>query len=174
MSADKIVHFVYFETMLCTQDFLVRWERYHSSTHIDTEVTLQQSKKGDVFTYIAKHSCNLNEFQFEVIKGAKLTRAKQTEIKKIQLGGYSITEQENVAKAKKDEYTLYVFLDKQHTNISAYKVPSARLNIYRAYFENCTYAYILEYFVKHANVDEFKENLHQFNTITPTIYTIVK
>jgi hypothetical protein len=172
MKTNKIAHFVYFETMLCSNDFLVRWQRYHSSANINAEVILQESKAGDVFMYIAKHCCNSDEFQFAFTKASKSTRAKQTEIKKVQLGGYSIIQQQNTGNAKEDEYKLFIFLDDKHTNISAYQQvqSSSKLNIYQAYFENCSYAYILEYFIKQADIVQFKENLQQFNTTASPVY----
>lgn len=173
MTTDKIVHFVYFETLLCSEDFLVRWERYHSSANVDANVTLQESKKGNVCTYMAKHSSSSDEFQFAFTKGAKSSRTKQTEIKQIQLGGYSIVQQQKEDGAGIDECTLFIFLDDAYANIDAYKQvqSSVKTNIYKAYFENCSYTYILEYFIKQAGIVEFKENLQQFNTAIPTVYT---
>ena len=175
MEEDKIIHFVYFETLLGSEDFLVRWERYNSSANADAEVTLQESKKGDVFTYIAKHSSGSDEFQFAFTKGAKATRTKQEEIKKMQLGGYSVIQQENDGKTQANEYSMFVFLNTMPVNIDIYKQVQAStgLNIYKAYFENCSYTYILEYFIKNTNIDEFKENLKQFTAITPAVYTKV-
>ena len=171
MRTDKIVHFVYFETLLCSNDFLVRWEHYKRSANIDTDVTLQESKRGSLFTYIAEHRCNSDEFQFTFTKGAKLTRTRQTEIKTIQLGGYSIEQLENEGNAERNEYKLFIFLDNLPTNIFAYKeIQPGKLNIYKAYFENCSYTYILEYFIKHEDIVEFQENLKRFNTTAPTVY----
>lgn len=172
MRIDKIVHFVYFETLLNGDDFLTRWEHYKRSANIDENVILQESKKGNVFSYLAQHRCNSYEFKFTFTKGAKLTRAKQAEIKTKQLGGYSVIQLENAGNAKRDDYKLFIFIDNSFADISVYKetLPFGKLNIYKAYFENCSYSYILEYFIKSKDIPAFQENLHQLNASPPAVY----
>lgn len=173
MKTNKIIHFVYFETLLCSNDFFVRWQHYNRSANSDDNVTLQESKKGDTFTYIAEHRCNEDDFNFVYTKSsAKPLLKKQTEIRKIQLGGYSIIQQQHNGNAKEDEDKLFVFLTELNSDINAYNNihTSAKLNIYKAYFENCSYAYILQYYIKHTEVVELRQSLQLFNTTRPVVY----
>ena len=172
MRIDKIVHFVHFETLLSSDDFLTRWEHYKRSANIDENVILQESKKGNVFSYIAEHHCDSYEFKFTFTKGAKLTRAKQAEIKTKQLGGYSVVQLENPGHAKRDDYKLFIFIDNSFPDLAVYKqnLPFGKLNIYKAYFENCSYSYILEYFIKSKDIPAFQENLKQLNESPPAVY----
>ena len=171
MRTDKIVHFVYFETILNSEQFITKWEHFLRSANSDADVTVQESKKNNLFTYIAEHRCNADEFQFIFTKAAKLTRAKETEIKTVQLGGYSIIQEEKTGRANTNESKVFVFLGFAD-DISFYKQmqASGKLNIYEAYFENCAYAYILEYFVKNKLVDDFQKTLHQNSTAAVSIY----
>jgi hypothetical protein len=46
-----------------------------------------------------------------------------------------------------------------------------KLNIYEAYYENCQYACILEFFVKNSAVDELREQLKQITGAEIGTYT---
>lgn len=170
MTTDKIVHFVYFETILGSDQFIPKWEHYLRSSNSDADVTVQESKKNNLFTYIAEHRCGTDEFQFLFTKAAKLTRAKETEIKTVQLGGYSIIQEEKSGSTDINESKIFILLN--YTDISFYKQLQfpGKLNIYEAYFENCVYTYILEYFIKNKDIAELKEKLHQYNTTGINIY----
>lgn len=170
MNEDKIVHFVYFETVLNSEQFIPKWEHYLRSANSDADVTVQESKRNDLFTYIAEHRCSADEFRFVFTKAAKLTRIKETEIKTIQLGGYSVTQKEKSGNAGADESKIFIFLN--YPDINFYKQLQAygELNIYEAYFENCVYSYILEYYVSNENIGGLKEKLHQYNTTGMSVY----
>ena len=172
MEQGKIVQFVYFETLLDSNQFMPKWENYLRSANSDVHVTMQESKKNNLFTYIAEHRCNEDEFQFIFTKGARLTRLKEVEIKTRQLGGYSIVQEQKTGEANASESKVFVFLNYADTDLQSYKQiqPSGKLNIYKAYFENSAYAYILEYFIKDKYVSAFQHSLHQFNTGEFSIY----
>jgi hypothetical protein len=172
MSTDKIVHFVYFETVLDPEQFIGKWENYLKSDNSGVNVTLQQSKKDNLYKYIAEHRCTSEEFEFIFKRAAKTTRSKEVEIRTKHLGGYLILQEEYNNYAKADESKLFVFLNYSNKDFSQYKKVSlpVKLNIYEAYYENCTYAYILEYFVKNKNVQELNEQLQQHNAAAIEIY----
>lgn len=171
MSTDKIVHFVWFETSLDKDQFIPKWESFVRSDNSDGDVTLQVSKKNNLFRYIAQHRCGADEFQFIFTKAAKITRSKEVEIKVKQVGGYSVLQEEKTNETKSGESKVFAFLS-NNTDLKNYKEMqfNSKLNIYEAYYENCEFAYILEYFVKDKSVTELVEQLQQQNTAEIGIY----
>lgn len=171
MRADKIVHFVSFETSLGSEQFINKWENFVRSVNSDVDVTLQESKKNNLFRYIAQHRCDSDEFQFIFTKAAKITRSKEVEIKVKQVGGYSILQEDNSGDAGRGESKVFAFLSSAGADLNLYKgiQVQSKLNIYEAYYENCEYAYILEFFVKDKYVSELVELL-QKNNVEPEIY----
>jgi hypothetical protein len=172
MSTDKIVHFVYFETTLNSDEFIAKWEHYLRSANSNTDVTVQESKKNNLFTYIAEHRCNSEEFLFTFTRAAKSNRLKEVEIKTTQLGGYSILQKQQTDHAKRDESKVFVFLNYSNKDFNHYKQvqPYSKLNIYEAYYENCAYAYILEYFVKNTDIPALQQQLQKFSAHEISIY----
>jgi hypothetical protein len=149
MSEAKIVQFVCFETILDSAPFLAQWEQYNRSNNSDLDVTMQQSEKNGVYRYIAQHRCSSGELQFVFTKG-KASRIPQVQIKVKQAGGYAALQLERTHKAQASESKVFVFLANPQTNLDAYRQLKSylKLNIYEAYYENCQYAYILEFFCK--------------------------
>jgi hypothetical protein len=172
MRTDKVVHFVWFETSLNSDQFIDKWEHYTSSLNGDADVTLQASKRNNMFKYVAQHRCDSAGFQFLFTKAAKSTRSKETEVKTKQIGGYSIVQQERTNETKTGENKVFAFIVRPDADLNFYqqlKVPG-KLNIYGAYYENCAYAYILEFFLKHEYVSELVERLQQHSTVEVGIY----
>ena len=161
MSADKKVQFVCFETTLDKEPFIKRWEQYTHSLHSNVDVTLQQSEKNGIFRYIAQHRFVSGELLFVFSKEARSSRLAQVHIKTMQAGGYSILQAERLHDTIGSESKIFVFLTDPKVDLTVYKklfVP-CKLNIYEAYYENCKYAYILEYFVKTKDASALREQL---------------
>jgi hypothetical protein len=161
MRQDKTVQFVCFETILDTERFITQWEHFIRSANSDVDVTLQQSEKNGVFKYIAQHRYAAGEFQFVFTKATRSSRIPEVEIKAKQAGGYSILQLERPTDTHANESKVFAFIINPQTDLSVYKQLSSlgKLNIYEAYYENCQYAYILEFFVKNKNVAELMEQL---------------
>ena len=172
MSTEKIVQFVCFETTLKSDQFIPKWEDYTRSDNSNTAVTLQQSEKNNVFRYIAQHRCGAGGFQFLFTKGKKTSRIPEVGIREKQAGGYSVIQTERKDDANADECKVFVFVTNPQTDLNLYKkLPvSAKLNIYEAYYENCQYAYILEYFVKNKFSAELLELLKQQDAAEIVVY----
>lgn len=172
MSTEKIVQFVCFETTLNSIQFIPKWEDYTRSDNSNADVTLQQSEKNNVFRYIAQHRCASGGFQFVFTKGKKSSRIPEVGIREKQAGGYSVLQVERKDDARADESKIFVFLVNPQTDLSTYKkLPvSNKLNIYEAYYENCQYAYILEYFVKNKFSAELLDQLNQQETAEIGVY----
>ena len=163
MSTEKIVQFVCFETTLNSDLFIPKWEDYTRSDNSNTAVTLQKSEKNNSFKYIAQHWCSASGFQFVFTKGKKTSRIPEVGIREKQAGGYAVKQLERKDDAHADESKIFVFITNPQTDLNSFKkMPvSAKLNIYEAYYENCQFAYILEYFVKNKFSAELHEQLKQ-------------
>jgi hypothetical protein len=172
MRKDKIVQFVCFETKIDTEKFVMEWEQYTRSVNSNEDVTLQQSERNGVFRYIAQHRSETGEFQFIFTKARRSSRTPEVEIRAKQAGGYSILQIERMDDACRDESKIFVFLNDQQADLGPYRQLSShgKLNIYEAYYENCRYAYILEFFVKNKYIPELLEELKQNNPSEIGIY----
>ncbi len=150
MSKDQKVQFVCFETTLDKDAFIKRWEQYTRSVKSNKLVTLQQSEKGGAFKYISQHRFAAGELLFVFSKEHRTSRVVQASIKTTQIGGYGVLQEERAPDAVGNDHKLFGFLTDPKADLTLYKklpVPF-KLNIYEAFYENCKYAYILEYFVK--------------------------
>ncbi len=161
MGEDKIVQFVCFETTLDTGQFVTQWELYNRSAGSDTDVTLQQSASNNGFRYLAQHRCGADQLQFTFSRAKKTSRMPEVEIKARQAGGYLVIQSERINDSGPDESKIFVFLSNGHAGLSTFQelANHGKLNIYEAYYENCQYAYILEYFVKNKNLSHMTEQL---------------
>jgi hypothetical protein len=172
MQESKIVHFVCFETTLDSDRFTKRWEEYNRSAQSDLDVTIQQSEKNGMFNYVAQHRCIEGELQFVFTKPARSSRIPQIGIKTIHAGGYSILQTEKKNDAHADESKVFAFLIQPKADLNIYRqlTTHSKLNIYGAYYENCRYAYILEFFVKNKYTAELLEQLNHHDVKEVGVY----
>ena len=168
----NIVQFVCFETTLASDQFIKRWEEYHRSENSDMDVTLQQCRGDSVYKYLAQHRGDGNELRFVFSKGTSSRHIRRELITTKQAGGYVVLQEERTSETRQDESKIFVFLISPQVNINAYRIigVDVQLNIYEAYYENCNYAYIYEFFVKNRYVSEFIEQLKKLNPCEIGIY----
>jgi len=173
MPEDKIVQFVFFETVLESSEFISEWERFVRSENHDVKVTLQQTPAKNGFKYIAQHYSVTDEFSFVFFRPKRSAKIAEVEIRAKKAGGYMLIQEEQLKKTKADESKVFVFLPDRPHDFSAYNLstPDRKLNIYEAYYENCQYACILEFFVKNSAVDELREQLKQITPAEIGTYT---
>src|SRR5690606_7488487 len=162
MRKEKVVHFVCFDTVLGREPFLAQWEQYTRSVNSDQDVTMQQSEKNGQYKYIAQHRCVAGELQFLFSKNRRSSKTPEVEIKMKQAGGYSLLQEEKQNDTQSDERKVFAFITDPRTDLDVFRQlgEHAKLNIYEAYYENCQYAYILEYFVKNKFAAELTEKLN--------------
>ena len=172
MGEDKIVQFVCFETTLNPEQFLPQWEQYNRSVNSDVDVTLQRSEKNGVFRYIAQHRCAVGELQFVFARAKKTSRLPEVEIKAKQVGGYAILQAERINDAHPDESKVFAFLTDPRSNLDNYRqlTNHGKLNIYEAYYENCQYAFVLEFYVKNKNLVSLLDQLKTLNVPEAGVY----
>ena len=163
MKSDKIVQFVCFETSLELSDeqFIANWEMYTRSSNSNRNVTIQRSEKKGQFKYIAQHRLPSGDIRFVFEKARRSSRIPELEIKSKQAGGYSLLQLHRKQEALENESKIFAFLVHPTVELDNFRqlAVNGKLNIYEAYYENCRYAYILEYFVKDMHVEELVEQL---------------
>lgn len=168
MTRNTKVQFVLFETNLSVEPFIKRWKEYTRSSKSDADVTLQQSNYNGAFRYIAQHRFNSEEVQFVFTKEKRSARLVQELIRLNIAGGYSILQAEQLTGAGPNERKVFAFISDPATDLMVYKDLSreGKLNIYEPYYQNCKYAYILEYFIKSKQADGLVEQLKKLETAT--------
>lgn len=172
MNEDVIVHFVLFETILDSDQFISKWQEYTRSVKNNRHVTMHQAVKENGFSYIVQHRQSPGGIQFVFEKARRSSRIRQVEIITRLAGGYSILQAEKNDDCDEDESKVFAFIIEPTADLEVYKQLSEKgpLNIYQAYYENCRYAYVLEFFVKNENAAEFLESLKQHKTTDTGIY----
>ena len=166
MKEHKIVQFVFFETILDSEAFILQWERYERSGNSDVNVTLQQQVlTNGTFKYISQHRSASGEFEFIFTREKRSSKTPEVKIKGKQAGGYSLLQHETNNDLKADESKIFVFIRQPLTDLDIFSQFSVhgKLNIYEAYYENCDFTFILEFFVK----DEYaRDVLQQLKILT--------
>lgn len=173
MSVTSIVQFVSFETVLDSEKFIPQWEKFNRSVKTVLRVTLQQAEKKGVYHYLAQHRYAEGEFQFIFEKKAKSSRTPEIEIRAKQAGGYALLQLERNQETSDDENKVFVFLSDPQSDLQPYRelAMNRNMNIYEAFYENCQYAYILEYFISHIEEAAF---LEQLRILSPNKFEVYK
>lgn len=172
MNDDKIVQFVSFDTILDNEQFINKWQEYTRSANIDNDVTIQQSAREKGFKYVVQHRCAPGELHFIFEKSRRSSRIREVAITATLAGGYSILQSDRSSDVSKGETKIFAFLPDTPVNLKIYQQLSlhSELNIYEAYYENCKYAYILEFFVKNKYVATLLELLKQHDNLDLGVY----
>jgi hypothetical protein len=167
MKEETIVQFVVFETTLDREQFFVQWERYMQSMNNEKDITLQQHVlKNGKFKYVSQHKCSSGDFQFVLNKERKVSKMRQAEVRKKLAGGYYAVQLEYVHETKKGESKIMVFVEDPQTDLDSFRqfCVHGKLNIYEAYYENCQFAYILEFFIKNEYAADVLQQLKIFTS----------
>jgi len=172
MTPNTKVQFVLFETSLSEEPFLKRWKEYTRSSKSDADVILQQAGHNGAFRYIAQHRFATEQVQFVFTKEKRSSRIAQELIKSGMAGGYSILQAEQLTGTGPNERKIFAFISDPRADLKVYKDLSenAKLNIYEPYYQNCKYAYILEYFVKSKQAESLLEQLKKLEATDAAIY----
>ena len=172
MRAEKIVQFVCFETPLDSEEFILQWEQFDKSVNSEMDVTLQQSEKNGTFKYIAQHRYVASDTAFAFTKAKKSSRMPEIPIRVKQAGGYSMLQAERNDDARENENKLFAFIIDPTADLDDYKNAAApgKLNIYEAYYENCQFAYVLEFFVSKNKAASLLEQVRSYHPDEVGIY----
>jgi hypothetical protein len=172
MSQDTIVQFVSFETTLDREEFITKWQEYTRSNNSDRNVTMQQSAKENGFRYLVQHRCATGGPGFVFEKGKRSSRTPEIGITTKLAGGYSYLQSKRKNDINANECKVFAFLTSPSADLDVFRQLDAnsQLNIYEAYYENCRYAYILEFFVKNKNAAELLDSLKKIDVAETGIY----
>lgn len=157
MEKELITQFVCFETSGDNFEFISKWDQYAKAMINKQEIKLfQEIGINSKSKYLSQHKCYQEEFTFTFRKGKRSSRFPEIEMRIRQLGGYTVLQHECDHDSEPNENKIFVFLNDNENSLEEYRQCAnyLHLNIYKAYFENCTHDYILEYFADKNLVDE--------------------
>jgi hypothetical protein len=159
MNENTIVQFVGFITTLDFDRFVVRWDYYVQELKDKKMKATLQKQYGtkNRYRYISQHSGLQEDFRFAFMKKRASEHFPDHNARVIHMGGYKPLLLQSNLQDKKRYVNVMLYIKNQDADIEHYRqIPLyQKCNVYQAYFENCTYAYIMEFFVKDADVTEF-------------------
>lgn len=175
MKKDTIFQFVCFVTNLDFEEFVIKWELYAKRfMHKRVETTLQEQSQGkQKFKYISQHQWSQEDFQFSFMEGRKSSEHfPEHNVKVMQAGGYTALQIECPHNEPNGNIKVMAFISPNEHDIDFYKrSPSYRhLNIYEAYYESCTYSYIMEFFAEETELADLLLQLRTRTGIEVGIY----
>ncbi|MES1216181.1 MAG: hypothetical protein ABUT20_11745 [Bacteroidota bacterium] len=175
MKKDTIFQFVCFVTNLPFEEFVIKWETYAKrfmNKRVETTLQEQFQTKGR-FKYISQHQWPHDDFQFEFMEGREGSEQfPEHNVKVVQAGGYTPMQIEYNHHEMNGAVKVMAFISHRENDIDFYKNLSLfrYLNIYEAYYESCTYAYIMEFFVEEIQVADLLQQLKSRTGIEVAIY----
>lgn len=155
------MQFVSFETTMPTDEFRTQWKEYNKLVSSKQEVTLQQEVDGKSLSrYLSQHRFEENDLTFRFQKERKSTRGQEIELRIKEAGGYLAVQLQCDHESSSGSCKVFVFLDST-PELENYKelLSYQYLNIYQAYYENCSYTFIMEFFVENSQIPELMEQL---------------
>jgi hypothetical protein len=166
MIKDPIVQFVCFVTDLGLDEFLPEWERYAKRLmNKKCEPVLQQSVRGSKsrFRYISQHEWPNADFHFSFMNERKSEHFQEQKARVVQIGGYISLQPQGAGQCEDGDLKLIAFIGHNETDIDSYrKLPCyRRLDIYQAYYESCSFGYVLEFFVSENDADDLMVQIRQ-------------
>lgn len=175
MRKDTIIQFVCFITNLEPDDFTPKWESYaKASTSDRSEPVLHQlvTETKKKFRYISQHEKSGADFLFNFMKERQSIHFPEHNVRVIHAGGYIPVQVKRKSNEGNNGVKLIAFVGHNETDVDFYRqLPLYRhLDIYQAYYENCTYGYVMEFFVAESNVAELELLLSQRTGIQTGVY----
>lgn len=159
MKKDTIVQFVCFVTTVELNEFAPKWENYAKKLlNKKSESTLQQQATGvkNKFRYISRHEWPERDFHFTFMKEKWSEVFPEHNVRVIQVGGYIPFETKGKQTEEDSDVKLIAFIGHDENDIDFYKdLPLFRqLNIHQAYYESCSYGYVMEFIVPENDAEE--------------------
>jgi len=171
MKKDTIVQFVCFETNATNEAFIIQWEQYTSMAGKNHEVRLQRAASTkNTSNYVSQHWCDVNDSQFVFKKGKRSAHSTEVEMRIKEAGGYIPLQLDYTGETHGKDSKVFVFVSAADSNLEVYKTFTSfkYLNIYEAYYESCTYSYILEFFVANTDAEQLMDQIKIYNRASET------
>ncbi|MEP7165425.1 MAG: hypothetical protein ABI741_12070 [Ferruginibacter sp.] len=175
MIKDTIVQFVCFITNLELEEFEPEWERYaeklmnkKAKPLLLQHVTETKSK----YRYISKHEWPERDFNFNFINDRPSKYFPENKVKIVQAGGYIPMLGKRKRPAENADIMLVALISHNENDIDFYRqLPFYNsLNIFQAYYESCSYGYVLEFCVPEIHADELLVQLNHRHGVEAGIY----
>lgn len=175
MIKDTIVQFVCFVTNLELDEFAPKWEQYgkklmNKKQEPDLQQQITESK--NKFRYISQHEWPEQDFHFDFMNERKSEHFPEHNVRVVQIGGYITKQSKKRYTEEEDDIKVIAFVSHNETDIDFYRqLPLYRhLNIHQAFYESCSYGYVLEFFVPEKNSEELLLQLKQRPGVETGIY----
>jgi hypothetical protein len=93
-------------------------------------------------------------------------------VKVVQVGGYMPVQLKRKHNEEDGEVKLIAFISHNENDLDFYRSLTLynSLNIHQAYYESCTYGYIMEFFVPENDADELMQQLKQRPGVETGLY----
>ena len=156
MKKDTIVQFVGFVTDLGLDEFTPQWEHYAKrliSKKAESSLQEQVPATRNKFRYLSKHEWPDRDFNFSFVNDKKSEQFPEHNVRVVQVGGYTPINSRKRKVEESEDTHLIAFISHEETDIDHYRRISLyrHLEIHQAYYENCAYGYVLEFFVPDAD-----------------------
>lgn len=174
MKKNSVVQFVCFVTNMDFDDFIAKWEPYAKRLAGQGEIMLQERVDGrrrSKFRYISQHECDATDFRFVFMKGRDRDHFPEHKARVVHAGGYALVQLDCPYTKITDDVKVMAFVD--HTNIDLdfyHRQTYRHLNIYEAYYENCAYSYIFEFFLQQSDTPVLVEQLMSQPGVEVAVY----
>lgn len=175
MKKDNIFQFVGFVTIMEPDVFVPKWEHYAKRLmNKKTEPALQQQVPGKKsrFRYLSSHEWPDQDFQFSFMDERRSEHFPEHNARVVQIGGYISLRPDRGHPEEDADVKVIAFISHSETDIEFYrKLPfHHHLNIYQAFYESCSFGYVMEFFVPEKNADELLVRLKQRPGVETGIY----
>ena len=175
VNTENIVQFVCFASPLGTNEFKELWEPYAKILVKDPAIILLQEgvsdQKSTRFTYISQHACSAADFQFAFMKGKSKSHFPEHKARVIQAGGYLPVAPVIAYKQSRADVKIIALVGHGETDPAFYRGLGARhMNMYEAYYENCLYGYVIEFFTSAKEANDMLSQLKERPGVEAGIY----
>jgi hypothetical protein len=175
MKKDKIFQFVCFITNLEPDEFSPKWEHYAKRLITKkADPALQQQVTGTKsrFRYISKHEWTDQDFQFSFMDERRTEHFPEHNVKVVQTGGYIPLYSVRRGPEEDNDVKLIAFIGHNETDIEFYRGLNLyhHLDTYQAFYESCSYGYVMEFIVSEKNADELLLQIKQRTGAETGIY----
>jgi hypothetical protein len=152
VNKETIVQFVCFTSILDTERFKEIWEPSAKLLVSDPANSLLlegvAEKNGNRFNYVSQHMCSKADFKFAFTKEKKRIHFPEHRARIMEAGGYLPMPDQSTYNKEKHDVRIMAFIAHNETQLDFYDQQTfSRVNIYEAYFENCAYGHVMEFFL---------------------------
>jgi hypothetical protein len=175
VNKETIVQFVCFTSILEVEKFIAIWEPYAkmlggdlANSHLFEGIA---TKNGNRFNYVSQHICSAADFKFAFLKERRAKHFPEYRTRIIQAGGYLPVQYPSPYTCGNNDVRIMAFFPQGETpiDLSNQEAP-VRVNTYEAYFENCAYGTVLEFFVSEQESLSLLQQLKAMTGVEAGIY----